>query len=137
MKTALRRVALRNNAGFTLIELMTVMVIVIVLASVGLALYANSVRIAREAVLREDLATMRRAIDAYYADKQKYPATLEELVSEKYLRKIPPDPITNAVDWETTTSDRDPANPSAEPGINDVKSKASGASNDGTPYSEL
>jgi general secretion pathway protein G len=133
----LRRLEARKNAGFTLIELLTVMVIIIVLASVGLAVYANSVRYAREAALKQNLTEMRKAIDAYYADKQKYPPSLEDLVTEKYLRKIPPDPITNTADWQTTTSDRDPANPSAEPGINDVKSNASGTSIDGTPFSDL
>jgi general secretion pathway protein G len=137
MKTVLRRLEAKKNAGFTLIELLTVMVIVIVLASVGLAVYANSVKYAREAALKQNLTEMRKAIDAYYADKQKYPPSLEDLVTEKYLRKIPPDPITNTADWQTTTSDRDPANPSAEPGINDVKSNASGTSIDGTPFSDL
>jgi len=137
MKKAVRGLALKRSEGFTLIELMTVMVIIIVLASVGLAMYANSVRNSREAVLKQDLTEMRKAIDAYYADKQKYPASLEDLVTDKYLRRIPEDPITKAVDWQTTMSDRDPANPSAEPGINDVKSNASGTSIDGTPYSEL
>jgi general secretion pathway protein G len=137
MKRTSHGLAMKRTEGFTLIELMTVMVIIIVLASVGLALYANSVRNSREAVLKQDLTEMRKAIDAYYADKQKYPATLEDLVTDKYLRRIPEDPITKAVDWQTTMSDRDPANPSAEPGIADVKSNASGTSIDGTPYSDL
>jgi general secretion pathway protein G len=127
----------RGRDGFTLIELMIVMVIIVLLASVGVAIYGNSVKNSREAALKFDLTEMRKAIDAYYADKQKYPASLEDLVSEKYLRKVPVDPITNAADWQTTTSERDPANPSAEPGINDVKSNASGTAIDGTPYSEL
>jgi|SoiMethySBSTD1v2_1073268.scaffolds.fasta_scaffold749572_3 general secretion pathway protein G len=137
MTRAFRGLTVRGSAGFTLIELMTVMVIIVVLASVGLAVYGNSVRTARDAALKTDLTEMRKAIDAYYADKQKYPPALEDLVTEKYLRKIPVDPITNAADWQTTMSDRDPANPSAEPGIQDVKSNAGGSSIDGTPYSEL
>jgi general secretion pathway protein G len=127
----------RARHGFTLIELMVVMVIIVLLASVGVAVYGNSVKTAREAALRSDLSDMRRAIDAYYADKQKYPATLDALVTEKYLKNIPKDPITNAADWQTTMSERDPANPSAEPGIAEVKSNASGTANDGTPFSEL
>jgi general secretion pathway protein G len=127
----------RQRAGFTLIELMVVMVIIVLLASVGIAIYGNSVKNARETVLKTDLVEMRKAIDAYYADKQKYPPTLETLVSEKYLRAVPVDPITNAADWQTTMSDRDPANPSAEPGISEVKSNASGSSIDGKPYSEM
>jgi general secretion pathway protein G len=117
--------------------LMIVMVIIVLLASVGVVIYGNSVKNAREVALKSDLTDMRKALDAYYADKQKYPANLEDLVTEKYLRKVPVDPITNAADWQTTMSERDPANPSAEPGISDVKSNASGMALDGTPYSEL
>jgi general secretion pathway protein G len=127
----------RRCTGFTLIELMIVMTIIVILAGVGIAIYGNSVRNARDTVLRADLRDLRGAIDAYYADKQKYPATLEDLVTEKYLKSIPVDPITRAADWQTTMSDRDPANPSAEPGISEVKSNASGMALDGTPYSEL
>ena len=127
----------RRQDGFTLIELMIVMVIIVLLAGIGVAIYGNSVRNSRETVLKADLVEMRKAIDAYYADKQKYPATLDELVTERYLRSIPVDPITNAADWQTTMSDRDPANPSAEPGISEVKSNAQGNSMSGTPFSEL
>ena len=127
----------RARDGFTLIELMTVMVIIVLLAAVGVAIYGKSIESAKEAALKSDLSDMRRAIDAYYADKQKYPATLDALVTEKYLKNIPKDPITNTADWQTTMSERDPANPSAEPGISEVKSNASGTAIDGTPYSEL
>jgi general secretion pathway protein G len=137
MEHAFQATNVRRSSGFTLIELMIVMVITVLLAGIGLAIYGNSVRTSRETVLKADLVEMRKAIDAYYADKQKYPATLEALVEDKYLRAIPVDPITNAADWQTTMSDRDPANPSAEPGINEVKSKAEGTSINGTPYSEL
>jgi general secretion pathway protein G len=92
---------------------------------------------AKEAALKEDLFYMRKAIDEYYADKQKYPASLDALVTEKYLREIKPDPFTLSVDtWQTTMSEPDAANPSAEPGIWDVKSGAPGVSTAGTPYSE-
>jgi len=94
-------------------------------------------RVSADTTLKADLTGMRKAIDAFYADKQKYPATLDDLVREKYLKAIPVDPITNAKDWQTTMSERDPANPSAEPGIAEVKSNASGTSSDGTPFSEL
>jgi general secretion pathway protein G len=137
MRDLFTAASLRRREGFTLIELMIVMVIIVLLASIGLAIYGNSVRNSRETVLKADLVEMRKAIDAYYADKQKYPATLEALVTDHYLRAIPVDPITNAADWETKMSDRDPANPSAEPGIAEVKSKADGTSISGTPYSEL
>jgi general secretion pathway protein G len=123
--------------GFTLIELLIVMTITILLAGVVLATYGNSVTRAKEATLKEDLQQMRKALDEHYADKQKYPATLDALVTEKYLRNIPVDPFTNSADtWQTTASERDPANPSAEPGISDVKSGAEGTSLDGKPYAE-
>jgi len=123
--------------GFTLIELLIVMTIAVVLAGVGLAMYGTSVTRAREAALTEDLFQMRKAIDEYYADKQKYPASLDTLVSEKYLREIKPDPFTRSVDtWETTMSEPDAANPSAETGIYNVKSGAPGTGSDGRPYSE-
>jgi general secretion pathway protein G len=123
--------------GFTLIELLVVMMIAVILASVGLALYSSSVTRAREAALTEDLFQMRKAIDEYYADKQKYPSSLDSLVSEKYLREIKPDPFTRSVDsWQTTMSEPDAANPSAETGIYNVKSGAPGTGSDGRPYSE-
>jgi general secretion pathway protein G len=126
-----------RDKGFTLIELLVVMTIAVILAGVGLTLYGTSVTRAKEAALKEDLFYMRKAIDEYYADKQKYPASLDALVTEKYLREIKPDPFTLSVDtWQTTMSEPDAANPSAEPGIWDVKSGAPGVSTAGTPYSE-
>ena len=85
--------AARSARGFTLIELMVVMSLIVILASIGLALYGNSVIRAKESVLKEDLFRMRDAIDQYYADKGEYPASLDSLVSEKYLRTIPVDPV--------------------------------------------
>lgn len=123
--------------GFTLIELLIVMTIAVILAGIGLALYGTSVTRAKEAALLEDLFQMRKAIDEYYADKQKYPASLDALVSEKYLREIKPDPFTQSVDtWQTTMSEPDAANPSAETGIYNVKSGAPGTGTDGRPYAE-
>src|SRR5690348_5725032 len=90
------RLAVSRRDGFTLIELMVVMALIVVLASIGLTLYANSVTRAKESVLKEHLFRMRDAIDQYYADKGKYPATLQDLVSDKYLRTIPADPFTNS-----------------------------------------
>ena len=86
--------ASRRTSGFTLIEMMIVMVLIVILAGIGLTLYGNSVQRAKEAVLKEDLFRMRDAIDQYYADKNKYPPSLDALVSEKYLRAIPVDPFT-------------------------------------------
>jgi general secretion pathway protein G len=128
---------MNRSRGFTLIELLIVMTIAVILAGVGLTLYGTSVTRAKETALSEDLFQMRKAIDEYYADKQKYPPSLDALVSEKYLREIKPDPFTLAVDsWQTTMSEPDAANPSAEPGIWNVKSGATGTGSDGRPYSE-
>ena len=122
--------------GFTLIELMIVMALIVVLASIGLAMHANSQTRAREAVLKEDLFRLRDAIDQYYADKNMYPQSLEALVSDKYLRAIPVDPFTQSADtWQTTMSESDPANPSAQPGIYDVKSGSDRTGLDGSQYS--
>jgi len=123
--------------GFTLIELLIVMVLLILLAGVSLTVYGTSVQRGKEAALKEDLFQMRKAIDEYYADKSKYPADLQTLVSEKYLRKIAPDPFTGSADtWTTVPSDPDPSNPSAEPGISDVRSGSDQTGSDGKPYSE-
>ena len=128
---------MHRSRGFTLIELLVVMTIIVLLASVGMTLYGTSVTRAKEAALQEDLFQMRKAIDEYYADKQKYPAALDSLVTEKYLREIKPDPFTASVDtWQTIMSEPDAANPSAEPGIWNVKSGAPGTGSDGRPYSE-
>ena len=127
---------MKRSQGFTLIELLVVMAIAVILAGVGLTLYGTSVIRAKEAALHEDLFQMRKAIDEYYADKQKYPSSLDSLVSEKYLREIKPDPFTQTVDWQTTMSEPDAANPSAETGIWNVKSGAPGTGSDGRPYSE-
>ena len=127
----------RAVAGFTLIELMVVVALISVLAGMGVVMYRNSVQRAKEAVLREDLFRMRDAIDQYYADKAKYPASLESLVSEGYLRQVPKDPITlSSETWVTVPSEPDPGDPTAEVGIFDVKSGAEGNSIDGSPYAD-
>ena len=131
---ALRR---RGNRGFTLIELLIVMVIISILAGVGLYMYNNSITSAREAVLKQNLTGMREAIDRYYADKNKWPASLDTLVAEKYIREVPVDPTTGLADWQTTIGEPDPSNPAAEPGISDVHSNSSQVSPiSGTPYAE-
>jgi general secretion pathway protein G len=126
-----------RQAGFTLIELMVVMMIIVLLAGIGLAVYSNSVVRAKEAALKQDLFQMRDSIDQYYADKNKYPASLQDLVTEKYMRIIPVDPFTNSAEtWQTIQSEPDPRNPSAEIGVYDVKSGSTASSLDGTPYAE-
>jgi general secretion pathway protein G len=129
--------AIGRNHGFTLIELLVVMVIIVILAGTGTALYTNSVTKANEAALLQDLTVMRRAIDDYFADKNKYPSSLETLVEEKYLRAVPRDPFTKSTDtWQIELSEPEPGNPSAEPGVYDVKSGSDRIGIDGTPYAE-
>jgi general secretion pathway protein G len=124
-------------AGFTLIELIVVTALVIVLTTVAMVSYQNSVTRAREAVLKEDLFRLRDAIDQYYADKNKWPSTLQDLVTDGYVREIPKDPMTDTAEsWQTVAAESDPANPSAEPGVFDVKSGSDRMALDGTPYTE-
>jgi prepilin-type N-terminal cleavage/methylation domain-containing protein len=128
----------RAQAGWTLIELVVVMAIIAVLASIATVGARNSVMLAREATLREDLFRMRDAIDQYYADKGKYPADLQALVTDQYMREVPVDPISRSRDsWQTIPAESDPMNPNAEPGIFNVKSGAEGTSIQGEPYSEF
>ena len=128
----------RRPNGFTLIELLIVISLITILATMGLVQYQNSIKSTREAVLSTDLFRMRDAIDQYYADKNKYPASLDALVSDGYMRKIPEDPITKSADtWQTVPAEPDPGNPSAEPGIYDVKSGATGTALDGRSYSDF
>jgi general secretion pathway protein G len=128
---------LRNARGFTLIELMVVMTIIVTLATIGMVQYRQSVQYARESVLKDDLFKMRDAIDQYYADKNQYPPTLDDLVTAGYLRSLPKDPITNSTTtWQTVPAEPDPNNPSVEPGVYDVKSGAEQSALDGTRYSE-
>lgn len=124
-------------SGFTLIELLVVTALIVVLASLALVGYQNSIVRAREAVLKEDLFRMRDAIDQYYADKNKWPQSLQDLVTDGYVREVPEDPITNSADtWQTVPAEPDPGNPSSEPGIFDVKSSSDRTALDGTPYAE-
>jgi general secretion pathway protein G len=125
------------DAGFTLIELMIVLSLIMIIASVALAQYRNSVIVAREAVLKADLHQMREAIDQYYADKGRYPDTLDALVSETYLRDIPVDPFTNSKSsWQTVPADPQPGAQTSSPGIYDVKSTADGTALDGSRYAD-
>jgi general secretion pathway protein G len=134
---ARRSLRLRCADGFTLIELLVVIALVSILASMAIVQYRNSVQSAKEATLKNDLFRMRDAIDQYYADKNKYPASLDSLVSDGYLRRIPEDPITKSADsWQTVPAEPDPSNPSAEPGIYDIKSGAQGQAQDGSAYAD-
>lgn len=126
-----------KQRGFTLIEVLIVITLIVILAAISLPQYQNSVRRSREAVLKEDLFRMRDVISQYYADKNKWPASLQDLVSEGYLREVPEDPFTDSAEtWVTVPAEPDPANPASEPGIEDVKSGAEGTALDGTNYSD-
>jgi general secretion pathway protein G len=128
---------MRRSSGFTLIELLIVIALISILATMGVVQYRNSVQSSKEAVLHTDLFRMRDAIDQYYADKAKYPASLDALVSDGYMRAIPADPITKSSDtWQTVPAEPEPGNTSAEPGIYNVKSGAPGTGLDGTSYSD-
>jgi general secretion pathway protein G len=128
---------LRGARGFTIIELMVVVSLIVVLASIGLMSYQTSVQRGREAVLREDLFRMRDAIDQFYVDKGKYPTELSELVSAGYLRAVPVDPMTGQAEtWQLVPAEPDPANPAAELGIYDVKSGSEAIAIDGSRYAD-
>ena len=127
----------RGDRGFTMLELMVVMTLIVVLATMGMTQYKSSQIYAKEAVLKEDLFRLRDAIDQFYADKGTYPSTLDSLVSDGYLRKVPDDPFTKSNStWQTVPAEPDPNNPTAEAGVFDVKSGADGTALDGTKYSE-
>ncbi|HEY6391804.1 MAG TPA: type II secretion system protein [Bryobacteraceae bacterium] len=123
--------------GFTLIELMIVMAIIAVLMSVALPIYNRSIIRAKESVLKSNLFTMRTVIDEYTYDKQKAPQTLNDLVSDGYLRQVPIDPMTNNADsWKIIMEDASNTVNQSEPGIFDVRSGSEKTSLEGTPYSE-
>jgi general secretion pathway protein G len=126
----------KQDAGFTLIELVIVMAIIAILAVVAIPRFTGAITQAREAVLKEDLHVMRAAIDSYTMDKQKAPQSLDDLVQEGYLREIPVDPFTRAKDtWATETSDSLHSLDQTEPGIDDVHSGSQDTGTDGQPYS--
>ena len=126
----------RRDAGFTLLELITVVAIIGILVGIALPNYKAAILQSREAVLKEDLFRFRDVIDQYYADKGKYPVSLDALVEDGYLRRVPPDPITGAPDWEVVYAEPSPDSPSENPGVYDVKSASTGTSQAGTPYNE-
>jgi general secretion pathway protein G len=126
----------RASAGFTLIELITVVALVAILAAIALPNYRVAIIQSREAVLKENLYRLRDLIDQYYVDKGQYPSSLDVLVEEGYLRKLPTDPITQDTDWTPVYSEPDPDNPSETPGVYDVKSTSETPSLAGTPYNE-
>lgn len=127
----------RRCGGFTLIEVMVVMTLLVLLATLGMTQYRNSVTRAEEAVLKENLFRMRDAMDQYYADKNTYPSDLAALVSEGYIREVPTDPMTKSKDtWTTVQAEPDANNPASQMGVNDVKSGSERTALDGTRYAD-
>jgi general secretion pathway protein G len=121
--------------GFTLVELMVVMLIIAILAAIAIPAYVASIRAAREAVLKEDLHVMRDAIDAYTNDKNKAPQALDDLVTAGYLKNIPNDPMTHSTDtWVPTMDDTLQSVDQTDPGMTDVHSGSEQAGSDGQPY---
>jgi general secretion pathway protein G len=125
----------KKTRGFTLIELMIVISIILILMAVAIPNYQQSVLHARESVLRQDLYVIRSAIDQYTLDKQKAPQSLQDLTSANYLKEIPEDPMTRSRDtWETVQEDSLMAIDQQQPGIVDVHSGSQQASSDGSAY---
>jgi general secretion pathway protein G len=127
----------RALRGFTLIELMVVMAIISVLLAIALPIYQKSIVRAKESVLRNNLFTLRTMIDEYTIDKQKAPESLQDLVSEGYLRQIPQDPITGSSDtWRIIMEDTAVGGSTSSPGVFDVRSGSDKTALDGTAYSD-
>lgn len=124
-----------GQKGFSLLELMIAMFILIILLSIALPTYNRSVQHARETVLKENLWQMRRAIDQFASDKGRLPASVEEMVSEQYLRETPVDPITEKTEWDEIMGE-DPMSPDGEQGLTNVKSLAEGTDMDGKAYKD-
>jgi general secretion pathway protein G len=124
-----------GDRGFTLIELMIVISIMLILMAIALPMYQQSVVRAREAVLRQDLFTLRQVIDQYTLDKQKAPQSLDDILQAGYLKRIPADPMTGQSNWEVVQEDVLQAPEQQEPGISDVHSASSATASDGTAYS--
>jgi general secretion pathway protein G len=124
-----------REAGFTLLELMIVISIIIILAAITLPQYQKTIMHTRETVLRDDLRKFRMLIDQFAADKGRLPQSLDDLVSEGYMREVPVDPFTGQKDWAITTGD-DPNSLEGQSGMTDVHSASADTSSEGTPYSE-
>jgi general secretion pathway protein G len=129
------RIEFRNSTGFTLLELVMVMTIMVVLAAIGVTSYQHIQLKARETVLKKDLNDMRKMIDEYAADREKLPSSIDDLVAHGYIREIPMDPMTGQKDWIVDMGD-DTVSRDGGQGMVDVHSAAEGEGTDGVAYKE-
>ena len=125
-----------RHRGFTFIELVMVITLMGILIAIAIPVYQAQVLASKESVLEHNLAILRDRIDQYKADRDEYPLSLEALVSAKYLRELPSDPITERNQWEEIFAEYDPERPDQEPGVYDVRSLSNGIGSDGRPYNE-
>lgn len=133
----MRNLVRRSDRGWTIIELLVVLSIIMILVSLAMNQYRLSIRTAEEATLRSNLYRMRDAIDQYYADKGAYPASIQALVTDGYLRDVPMDTITRSKEtWTTVPAEPDPTRPTSDPGIYDVKSGSDATAINGTRYAD-
>jgi general secretion pathway protein G len=127
--------ARRRDGGFTMLELMIVMTIIVILVAVSVQSYQQIQLKAKETILKENLRVMRRAIDQYAADKEQLPQSLEDLAVSEYIHEVPIDPITGEADWEVEMGE-DTISREGGQGVVDVHSSAPGEGSDGEPYSK-
>ena len=125
----------RRSRGFTLIEMMIVVSLMLILVSIALPVYNRSILRTKESVLKQDLFTLRQVIDQYTMDKQKAPQTLDDIVQAGYMKQIPKDPFTNEANWTVDQEDATQAVDQQEPGIVDVHSASNLTATDGAVYS--
>lgn len=123
---------MRRNQGFTLIELLVVMAIIATLMTIAVPRYFNSLELSRETTLRQSLSVMREALDHYYGDTGRYPDSIEDMVTQRYLRSLPLDPITERTDMWVLVPPPD----GVAGGVADVKSGATGRARDGSQYAQ-
>src|SRR6516165_4107616 len=125
----------RSSRGFTLIEMVVVISLILILVSIAVPIYNRSIVRAKEAVLRQDLFTLRQVISQYTLDKQKAPQSLDDVISAGYLKVVPTDPMTGSANWTSDQEDSLMAVDQQEPGIVDVHSSSNQIASDGTAYS--
>lgn len=125
----------RSSRGFTLIEMVVVISLILILVSIAVPIYNRSITRAKEAVLRQDLFTLRQVISQYTLDKQKAPQSLDDVISAGYLKVVPVDPMTGTANWTTDEEDSLMAVDQEQPGIVDVHSSSNQIASDGTAYS--